>query len=536
MGGGAYLTNRNINNSLALKNQQEQEEVDPIQSAINGVTSTAPVSLGVDSLDQAITPLDSSRTTSQLFSDFGPAPQQEVAPAPSFTQAYDLTGINQLSQDNAQVGSQGQPVALGFSYDPTTGQYVEDSSSFGVQGDAAFKRYSPEEFNTKYGQYTSPFQAQTAEPVAPTSWVSGGPPNLNAEGIDLNKVLATNSYGGALKYSQLPPEDQAVVDARRALSITATETENELFRTENPDFNMGEWYRSQDFNSIDTSDLERQAFEDFDPNRGALAGTNAAGWARDQVEGQPFVDMLRKSGVPYGQATAQPLEIDYPYGYDSNTLYMKVPETGGNTSMHQGFGMEELKKHQDLERRGSFVDISGGTASAGDYSMMWIQDPPEASHFEKFLSNPAVNIMASVIPGGQVALTLAKGASGETLHAGDWLTLGAAGLEYLQTKFPPTEAQLIAESAVPTVVTDPNTKLKVVTETAGDNAITAAFEAGILDINNVDNALYQEIWETAEGIGEGFLKSGFSQEEITQMLDLAASGEGGIVERRVKGE
>jgi len=75
MGGGAYLTNRNINNSLALKNQQEQEEVDPIQSAINGVTSTAPVSLGVDSLDQAITPLDSSRTTSQLFSDFGPAPQ-----------------------------------------------------------------------------------------------------------------------------------------------------------------------------------------------------------------------------------------------------------------------------------------------------------------------------------------------------------------------------------------------------------------------------------------------------------------------------
>ena len=150
-----------------------EQEVDPIQSAINGVTSTAPVSLGVDSLDQAITPLDSSRTTSQLFSDFGAAPQ-------------------------------------------------------------------------------------AAEPVAPTSWVSGGPSNLNAEGIDLNKVLATNSYGGALKYSQLPPEDQAVVDARRALSITATETENELFRAENPDFNMGEWYRSQDFNSIDTSNLERQ--------------------------------------------------------------------------------------------------------------------------------------------------------------------------------------------------------------------------------------------------------------------------------------
>ena len=263
---------------------------------------------------------------------------------------------------------------------------------------------------------------------------------LEQPSIDLNRQIATNEYGGALKYSQLPPEDQAVVDARRALSAEKTAKDAELFRTENPDFNMGEWYRSQDFNSIDTSNLERQAFQDFDPNRGALAGTNAAGWAKDQVEGQPFVDMLRKSGASYGQKTAQPLKIDYPHGYDADTLYMKVPETGGNTSMHQGFSTEELKKHQDLERRGSFIDISGGKSSPGDYSMMWIQDPPEASHFEKFLNNPAVNIMASVIPGGQVALTLAKGASGQTLHGGDWATLGMAGLNKAGLIEPPTGA------------------------------------------------------------------------------------------------
>ena len=45
---------------------------------------------------------------------------------------------------------------------------------------------------------------------------------LEQPSIDLNRQIATNEYGGALKYSQLPPEDQAVVDARRALSAEKT--------------------------------------------------------------------------------------------------------------------------------------------------------------------------------------------------------------------------------------------------------------------------------------------------------------------------
>ena len=38
MGGGAYLTNRNINNTLALNNKQEQE-ADPIAAAIRNVST-----------------------------------------------------------------------------------------------------------------------------------------------------------------------------------------------------------------------------------------------------------------------------------------------------------------------------------------------------------------------------------------------------------------------------------------------------------------------------------------------------------------
>ena len=87
MGGGSYLTNRNINNNLALKNQQEQE-VDPIAAAIRNVST--PVSTvtptavipKVDSLDQAITPIASNRTTTQLFPDYAPATPEVAIAAP----------------------------------------------------------------------------------------------------------------------------------------------------------------------------------------------------------------------------------------------------------------------------------------------------------------------------------------------------------------------------------------------------------------------------------------------------------------------
>ena len=87
MGGGAYLTNRNINNNLALKNQQEQE-VDPVAAAIRNVSTPVStvtpmaVTPKVDSLDQAITPIASNRTTTQLFPDYAPATPEVAIAAP----------------------------------------------------------------------------------------------------------------------------------------------------------------------------------------------------------------------------------------------------------------------------------------------------------------------------------------------------------------------------------------------------------------------------------------------------------------------
>jgi hypothetical protein len=65
----------------------------------------------------------------------------------------------------------------------------------------------------------NPFASVFDEPIVDL------PPQVkttNTPAVDINKVIATNEYGGALPYSQLSPEDQAVVDARRAAAAAPT--------------------------------------------------------------------------------------------------------------------------------------------------------------------------------------------------------------------------------------------------------------------------------------------------------------------------
>ena len=429
MGGGAYLTNKNINNTLALKNQQEQE-ADPIAAAIRNVST--PVSTvtptavipKVDSLDQAITPIASNRTTTQLFPDYAPATPEVAVAAP--VQAYDLANMNQMSQANAQVGADGQPVALGFSYDPVTGEYVEDASAFGLLGEAALSRYTPEQFNTKYGQYTTPFQAQIAEPVAPTSWTSGGPPNFNAEGINLNKELATNSYGGALKYSQLPPEDQAVVDARREAGLIspgtpykgATALMNEV------DYGVGQQYDSPEealsaFPSF-LSDLKEKSVttdakfntKNYDPSEFTMAGVSPVGGVSGRAAEESAVDYLTKNNIPMSKVV------------DGQTRYLT---TGlGSNVLYDILGEETLNKTSGDEG-GSYQELG----PVGTYSTVHV--PPVSP-----LNDPILQVVGAFLPPVALATTAMKAVAGETLHAGDWLKLANAGLEQAGVIKPPS--------------------------------------------------------------------------------------------------
>jgi hypothetical protein len=60
--------------------------------------------------------------------------------------------MNQMAQKNAQVGSDGSSIFPTFSYDPNTNQYMQDSSAFGLTGNAANTYFSPEEFQSKFGK------------------------------------------------------------------------------------------------------------------------------------------------------------------------------------------------------------------------------------------------------------------------------------------------------------------------------------------------------------------------------------------------
>ena len=144
--------------------------------------------------------------------------------------------------------------------------------------------------------------------------------------------------------------------------------------------------------------------------------------------------MAEKSGVSVVSKLSEPFEVDYPYEYDNNNLYMKLPPTGGTLDLTQGFSPEERKMYLDLEARGQFIDTSNGLAGAGEYTMMWVEDPPEESGWHKFLNNPALNLAAALIPGGPQALAVVKGVSGMTLHASDWFAM-AGGYEVVGQKF-----------------------------------------------------------------------------------------------------
>jgi len=185
-------------------------------------------------------------------------------------------------------------------------------------------------------------------------------------------------------------------------------------RTEpDPDFNVADYYERMTARAEEaiTPEAARRVLDSHDPGRGELFGTSPRGYLMDQQVGDPFIETIRSKQIPLAKELDTPFELDYDYGYHSDKLYMKQPPLLGNTNLQQGFTDKERKEYRDLSKRGSFVDISGGTSRVGEYTMAWVEDPPEPSGWQKFLGNPVINVAASFIPGGTLALTATKAAS-----------------------------------------------------------------------------------------------------------------------------
>ena len=210
----------------------------------------------------------------------------------------------------------------------------------------------------------------------------------------------------------------------------------------NPDFDIVNFYKSSRDNADKniTGEATRKVLTQFDPNRGELAGTSPSGYLLDQQVGKPFIEAIRDNKLSLTKKNDTPLELDYKYDYDANNLYMKQPPLLGNTNLQQGFTDEERDTYRDLMKRGSFIDVSGGTSAIGEYTMAWIEDPPEPSGFSKFLNNPVMSIIGALVPPIGVATVAAKAATGETLHAGDWLSVGIPALDKLGVITAPVSA------------------------------------------------------------------------------------------------
>ena len=217
--------------------------------------------------------------------------------------------------------------------------------------------------------------------------------------------------------------DKPVYDGYGNITSTGVRTKHVPFsedrvvkKTEaDPDFNVADYYEATKARADKaiTPEATRKVLTSHDPNRGALMGTSPRGYLLDQQVGDPFIETIRSKQIPLTKKLDTPFELDYDYGYHSDKLYMKQPPLEGNLNLQQGFTDKEREEYRDLMKRGSFVDISGGTSRVGEYTMAWVEDPPEPSGFSKFLNNPVLSVIGAINPVIGLATTGVKLATGE---------------------------------------------------------------------------------------------------------------------------
>lgn len=227
-------------------------------------------------------------------------------------------------------------------------------------------------------------------------------------------------------------------------------------RTEpDPDFNVADWYERTQAKAEEaiTPEAVRKVLTRHDPGRGELYGTSPSGYLLDQQVGDPFIETIRSKQIPLAKELDTPFELDYDYGYHSDKLYMKQPPLLGNTDLQQGFTDKEREEYRDLMKRGSFVDISGGTSRVGEYTMAWVEDPPEPSGFSKFLNNPVLSVVGAINPAIGLATTAAKAATGEKLSPVEIASGLMTGLNMAGVIKPPTLGEMPVGQAGPPQMT-----------------------------------------------------------------------------------
>ena len=232
---------------------------------------------------------------------------------------------------------------------------------------------------------------------------------MEEAGLETNELTMQLATRAALRPSP------SAVKGKNISQVTEAPVSTSRTSIPDPDFNVADYYertKARADKAI-TPEAARKVLTSHDPNRGELMGTSPRGYLLDQQVGDPFIETIRSKQIPLTKKLDTPFELDYDYGYDAENLYMKQPPLLGNTDLQQGFTDKEREEYRDLMKRGSFVDISGGTSRVGEYTMAWVEDPPEPSGFSKFLNNPVLSVIGAINPVIGLATTGVKLATGE---------------------------------------------------------------------------------------------------------------------------
>jgi hypothetical protein len=259
-------------------------------------------------------------------------------------------------------------------------------------------------------------------PAPAPAFVIGGPVNLNADGIDLNARVATNKYGGALKYSQLSDSDKAIVDARRATGQDAAPDayQGATALMSAVDYGSGTQYDTTEeaLNGLSEflgsiSDKRKATDEEFntrnyDPSEFAMAGVSP------------------KSGVSLRAAT------DAAASYiNNNNIPLSIEVNGQTRYLTTGLGSDVYRKaDEDFDyKAGSYED----QGPVGTYNTVHVGP-------DNVFDSPLLTVVGMVVPQVALMTTALKVAAGEKITPLEIVGAGMAGLEYAGTIKAPTGA------------------------------------------------------------------------------------------------
>lgn len=122
-------------------------------------------------------------------------------------------------------------------------------------------------------------------------------------------------------------------------------------------------------------------------------------WTQHDVYYQDFINKLNEKGIPLSRELKESINLkDFPFDYDESQLYMKLPESKYSQlqKTHKGEITQDKVIDQTL-----YVDITGGDAPIGSYSLLKIEVPeaPEISFGQRILGlASAVASLSGMIP------------------------------------------------------------------------------------------------------------------------------------------